>query len=113
MHQQQQPPTENATPEANSQSPSTTNKPVQTVRAGAIGGSIWRSETDHIGITLSRSWKADDGRSGHSKTFYAGNRKQLHEVVDQACDIAEALERTLGKRVDQLKDNLKQEASND
>lgn len=104
MHQQQQPCTENTTTEASSPSPSAKNSPVQTVRAGAIGGSIWRSETDNIGITLSRAWKAEDGRSGHSKTFYAGNRKQLHEVVDQACDIAEALERTIGKRVDQLTD---------
>ena len=109
MQQHQPNPTPAATtPEAQPQTKSP--GPVQTVRSGAIGGSIWQNQNDKIGITFSRSWKNQQGESGHSKTFYAGNRAQLHEVVDKACDIAEALERAVGNRINQLSDSVAKES---
>ena len=87
--------------------------PVQTVRSGAIGGSIWQNKNDRIGVTFSRAWKNAEGESGHSKTFYAGNRAQLHEVIDKACDVAEALERATAIRINQLSDGVSKESAGD
>lgn len=106
--QQQQQPTENqnqASPQGQS-----TNGPVQTVRSGAIGASIWQNENDTISITLSRSWKPSETEDfRHSKNFFARNRGQLHEAIDKACDVAEGLERALKKRVEKLSAEVKNE----
>lgn len=86
-----------------------TNRPLQTARSGPIGASIWQNQNDKIGITLSRSWSPQEGETKYSSTFYAGNREDLHKAIDQACDIAQALERAVANRVDDLQTQVKEE----
>lgn len=83
-------------------------RPVHTVRSGAIGASIWQNKNDNFGITFSRSWKSQDGDTGHSKTFYAGNRKDLHAAVDAACDMAESFEQVAKRRIDELSSDVQE-----
>jgi len=108
MHQQQQPTPTPDNAEAAEQTASSTNRPVQTVHSGAIGASVWQNKNDKFGITLSRSWKSEGEETQHSKTFYAGNREDLHKAIDQACDIAKALERSVEQRIQQLGSELSQ-----
>ena len=108
--QQQQPNQPSAAAQSAATQPEATDtgvaRPVQTARSGAVGASIWQNNNDNFGITLSRSWKSKDGETGHSKTFYAGNRDDLHKAIDQACDIAQALERSVAQRIEQLGSDL-------
>ena len=105
MQPQQQPTGNQTAPQGQS-----TNGPVQTVRSGAIGASIWQNENDTISITLSRSWKPSETEDfRHSKNFFARNREQLHETIDKACDVAEGLERALKQRVQKLSGQVSNE----
>ena len=73
-------------------------RPVQTVRDGAVGASIWLETgaegAEYYAITFSRAWKSKlSGKQGYSSKFFARNRQELHAVVDAACDAVEAIER--------------------
>ena len=67
-----------------------TKKPVNTFRDGAAGASVWLKQSSqgfyYYDMSLSRSWKNVNGKAGYSQNFFSGNRDQLHNVVDQACD---------------------------
>ena len=73
-------------------------RPIETVRSGAIGASIWLETgaegAEYFAITFSRSWKSkSSGKQGYSQKFFPRNREELHAVIDKACDAVEALER--------------------
>lgn len=72
-------------------------RPVQTVRQGAIGASIWKETAaeglEYLTLTLSRSWASKNtGKTGYSQKFFAKNREELKAVIDLACDAMEELE---------------------
>ena len=72
--------------------------PVKTVRRGAVGASVWLETgaegAEYFTISLSRAWKSkSSGKTGYSNKFFARNRAELHQVIDQVCDAVEELER--------------------
>lgn len=72
--------------------------PVETVRSGPIGASIWQEKSEsgkeYLAITLSRSFKTNDAEPfKYSHKYFSRNRADLHDAIDKACDIVEALER--------------------
>lgn len=80
------------------QAPEQQRGPVETVRSGPIGASIWQEKSEsgkeYLAITLSRSFKANDNEPfKYSHKYFSRNRADLHEAIDKACDIVEALER--------------------
>lgn len=75
-----------------------TSKPIKTVRSGPIGISIWQEKSaegkDYVAFTLSRSWASKDGgKSGYSHKFFSGNRADLVNAINQACDAIERIEK--------------------
>lgn len=87
---------------AQAEQPSTGKRPVETLRSGAIGASIWEEKasdgrTYHT-ISLSRAWKSqqDETKSGYSQSFFARNRQDLVNVIHQACDAVERREKDDG-----------------
>ena len=64
-------------------------KPNQTFRDGAIGLSIWErsgSKGPYFEFTLSRSFKAKDGKTGYSTSFRAYDAQSIHTVIDLAAE---------------------------
>ena len=71
-------------------------KPVQTLRNGAIGGSVWLKQSAagywYYHFSLSRSWKSTStAKDGYSSGFFDRNREELHKTVDECCDYIEAM----------------------
>ncbi len=65
------------------------NKPVKTIRQGAIGVSIWRRQTqtgmEYFDFSISRSWKTkSSGKEGYSPNFFSSNEAELTQVVRDA-----------------------------
>lgn len=63
--------------------------PVHTIRAGAVGASIWRRQSPagyvYFDFSLTRSWKSlSSGNTGYSKNFFAKNHEELLQVIQQA-----------------------------
>ena len=84
--------------ETAAQAPEQQRGPVETVRSGPIGASIWQEKSEsgkeYLSISLSRSWKPNDSdQFKYSHKYFSRNRADLHEAIDKACDIVEALER--------------------
>jgi len=84
------------------QAPDRQPGPVETVRSGPIGASIWQEKSEsgkeYLAISLSRSWKPNDSEQfKYSHKYFSRNRANLHEAIDKAYDIVEALERKSGK----------------
>lgn len=101
----QQPNTTNKTNPTPSEQPEQ-HRPVKTVRSGDIGASIWldKSESgkEYYSISLSRAWKPKDSESfSYSHKYFAGNRANLHEAIDKACDVVERLENQANQSSDQ------------
>ena len=70
-------------------SPKKGQKPVHTIRRGAIAANIWQRQTqtgmDYYDFSLSRSWKSQNtGREGYSTSFFPRNAPELVEVVTEA-----------------------------
>jgi len=66
-------------------------KPVHTIRRGAIAANIWQRQTqtgmDYYDYSLSRSWKSQNtGKEGYSTSFFPRNAEQLVEVVTEATE---------------------------
>src|SRR5690606_19965886 len=66
-------------------------KPVKTIRNGAIAANIWKRLTptgfEYLDFSLSRSWKLKDGqREGYSSSFFERNRAELVDVITRAAD---------------------------
>jgi hypothetical protein len=66
-------------------------KPVETIRNGAIAASIWKRQTstgfEYLDYSLSRSWKLKSGeKEGYSSNFFPGNEEALVDVVQRATD---------------------------
>ncbi len=66
-------------------------KPVKTIRNGAIAANIWKRQTstgfEYLDFSLSRSWKLKDGqREGYSSSFFEQNRPALLDVITRAAD---------------------------
>ena len=70
-------------------------RPIQTFRSGAIGGSIWERQTNDgktfYDFTVSRAWKNDE-KSGYSPNFGARNRDDVLKVVADCADWIEKQE---------------------
>ncbi len=86
---------QNATP---NEAPKQQSGPVETVRSGPIGASIWQDQSEsgkeYLSISLSRSWKPNDSdQFKYSHKYFSRNRADLHAAIDKACDFVEALER--------------------
>jgi len=68
--------------------PMDTNKPVQTLRDGAVGASIWLKNTRagvFYDVTFSRAWSDEEsGKSGYSQTFSDRYLDSLINVAEQA-----------------------------
>lgn len=67
-----------------------TETPVHTIRAGSVAASIWRRQSPsgyvYFDFSLARSFKSlSSGNTGGSRNFFARNRHELTEVIDQAC----------------------------
>lgn len=65
------------------------NKPVKTIRQGAVGASIWRRQTptgmEYFDFSISRSWKAKTtGKEGYSPNFFSSNEAELTQVIKDA-----------------------------
>lgn len=65
------------------------NKPVKTIRQGAIGASIWKRQTpnglEYFDFSISRSWKAKtSGKEGYSPNFFSSNETELTQVIKEA-----------------------------
>ena len=65
------------------------NKPVKTIRQGAIGASIWKRQTptgmEYYDFSISRSWKAKtSGKEGYSPNFFSSNETELTQVIKDA-----------------------------
>lgn len=63
--------------------------PVHSIRAGAVGASIWRRQSPagyvYFDFSLTRSWKSlSSGNTGYSKNFFARNQQDLAQVIEQA-----------------------------
>ena len=64
-------------------------RPVNTIRHGAVGASIWKRQTpnglEYFDFSISRSWKAKtSGKEGYSPNFFARNEAELVSVVREA-----------------------------
>jgi len=67
----------------------TTEKPVKTVRHGAVAASIWKRQAqnglEYFDFSMSRSWKAKTtGKEGYSPNFFVANEDALSAVVRDA-----------------------------
>lgn len=67
----------------------TSDRPVKTVRQGAVAASIWRRQAqnglEYFDFSLSRSWKAKTtGKEGYSPNFFLGNEQELSAVIKEA-----------------------------
>jgi hypothetical protein len=63
--------------------------PIHTIRAGSVSASIWRRQSPagyvYLDFSLSRSFESlSSGNTGHSKNFFARNRHELTQVIEQA-----------------------------
>jgi len=70
-------------------------KPVITIREGAVAASVWRRQSsagkEYLEFSLSRSWKSKSGeKEGYSHNFFEANEKALVEVVIKACSFIRA-----------------------
>ncbi|TWU49437.1 hypothetical protein [Rubripirellula reticaptiva] len=66
-----------------------TQKPVHTVRRGAIAASIWKRQSMngycYFEYSLSRSYKSQSsGKEGYSSNFFDRNAAQVIEVIKEA-----------------------------
>lgn len=64
-------------------------KPIHTVREGAIAANIWKRTTqtgwDYFEYSLSRSWKSEStGKDGYSSNFHPRNQAALQDVIAKA-----------------------------
>lgn len=69
--------------------PENGQRPVHTVRRGAIAANIWLRQTqtgkDYYDYSLSRSWKNQSKeKEGYSTNFFSGNATELVAVVNEA-----------------------------
>jgi hypothetical protein len=74
-------------------------KPVKTIRRGAIAANIFLRQTqtgmEYHDYSLSRSWKSNNtGKSGYSTSYFPRNAQELIEVVAEASRWIEEQERT-------------------
>ena len=79
--------------------PKKAQKPVHTIRRGAIAANIWQRQTqtgmDYYDYSLSRSWKSQNtGKEGYSTSFFPRNAQALLEVVAEATAWIAAQEQT-------------------
>jgi hypothetical protein len=64
-------------------------KPVHTIRRGAIAANIWQRQTQtgmpYYDYSISRSWKSQNtGKEGYSTSFFPRNATELVDVVTEA-----------------------------
>ena len=79
----------NDKPEAKKKKAASPENPVHTVHAGAVSAAIWRRQSpagyEYLDFSLNRSFEAlSSGSKGHSRNFFARNRQELLEVIEQA-----------------------------
>ena len=65
--------------------------PVHVVHAGAVSAAIWRRQSpagyEYLDFSLTRSFESlSSGAPGNSKNFFARNRRELMQVIEQAAD---------------------------
>lgn len=65
-----------------------TNKPVHTLRDGALKANIWRNEskngTPYYSVSLSRSYKRSDGTYADSTSFSGLDLLKISRLAEQA-----------------------------
>ena len=69
--------------------PAKGQRPVHTIRRGAIAANIWQRQNqagkNRYDYSISRSWKSQSsGREGYSTSFSARNTPELVEVINEA-----------------------------
>lgn len=79
----------NDKPEPKKKKAASAETPVHTVHAGTVSASIWRRQSpagyEYLDFSLCRSFESlSSGNRGHSRNFFARNRQELLEVIDQA-----------------------------
>ena len=67
-----------------------TNNYVKTCRHGAVAANVFCRTApggfEYLDFSLSRAWKAPNGKEGYSQNFFSKNRESIHAAVDDACD---------------------------
>jgi len=76
-------------PESKKKKATSAEAPIHTVHAGYVSASIWRRQSpagyEYLDFSLNRSFESlSSGNTGHSRNFFARNRQELMEVVEQA-----------------------------
>ncbi len=77
----------------------TSETPVHTIHAGSVSASILRRQSPagyvYLDFSLTRSFESmSSGNTGHSKNFFARNRHELTQVIEQAAAWIEQQEST-------------------
>lgn len=65
----------------------TVQRPIDTVRMGAVQAAIWRNEHDgrtRYGVTLERTYRDTNGDSKSSKSFWRDDLLRLGKVLSKA-----------------------------
>lgn len=75
--------------------------PVHAVHSGAVSASIWRRQSpagyEYLDFSLTRSFESlSSGNTGNSKNFFARNRQELLQVIEQAADWIDQQEQRVG-----------------
>lgn len=76
-------------PESKKKKTASAEAPIHTVHAGSVSASIWRRQSpagyEYLDFSLNRSFESlSSGNTGHSRNFFARNRQELLEVIEQA-----------------------------
>ncbi len=81
-------------------------KPVHTIRYGAIAANIWQRQSQtgftYFDFSVSRSWKSTNaGREGYSQNYFHDNSEQLIQCIEGASEwIAEKMAEMTPNRVE-------------
>lgn len=67
----------------------TAEAPIHTIHVGLVTASIWKRQSPagyvYLDFSLTRSFESLSSRNtGHSKNFFAHNRQELAQVIEQA-----------------------------
>jgi hypothetical protein len=83
--------------------PTPAETPVHTIRTGAITASIWRRQSPsgfvYFDYSLARNFQSlSSGSAGSSRNFFAQNRQEIIEAVEQASRWIDEHEAGVGSR---------------
>lgn len=67
------------------------NKPVKTLRDGALKATIWKNESENgafYSVTLARTYKRGDGSYGDSSSFTGADLLKITQLANRAYTLA-------------------------